>query len=368
MRMAVDHYEVLGVSPEASEAEIKRAFRDLARRYHPDATGGDTEASERYKRISEAYSVLSDPRRRREYDASRAGFGAAPFGTTIEDIFETFFGGRGAGRAREPTRAARGESIEVDLEVDLREAVFGSERSVTLERHATCQSCEGSGCAPGTYPERCADCQGTGEVQQVRRTALGSLVTAFPCRRCRQTGWTVPSPCQACRGTGRIGAEVELPISVPPGIESDDRLRLRGEGAAGVAGGPEGDLYVRFIVTPDERFARNGDELETWVEIPVTTAALGGGVTFTSLDGEEELSIPAGTQSGSVFRIRGRGAARRDGRGRGNLTVRIHVATPTAMDDRQTELLRQLAELRGEQAGEGGGVLGRLKRALGFDE
>ena len=364
--MAVDHYEVLGVSPDASETEIKRAFRELARRYHPDATGGDTEASELYKRISEAYSVLSDPRRRREYDASRAGFGT--FGTTVEDIFETFFGGRGAGPPRERTRAARGESIEIDLEVDLREAVFGSERTVTLQRHAACASCEGSGCAPGTYPERCPDCQGTGEVQQVRRTALGSLVTAFPCRGCGQSGWVVPNPCDACRGTGRTVTEVELPMSVPPGVESGDRLRLRGQGSAGVASGPEGDLYVRFIVTPDDRFERNGDELETWVEIPMTTAALGGDVTFDSLDGEEQLSIPSGTQSGSVFRIRGRGAARRDGRGRGNLTVRVHVATPTGMDDRQADLLRELSELRGEQVGEGAGVLGRLKRALGFDE
>lgn len=364
--MAADYYEILGVSPEAPAEEIKRAFRRLAREHHPDATGGDRDAERRYKEVSEAYSVLSDPQRRREYDAARMGMGgfSSPFGTTIEDLFGTFFGGRPRGGGRQQGRARRGEPVEVVLELDFRETVFGTRRTVRFDRMEPCGTCDATGCAPGTKPRRCGQCDGTGQVQQVRRSMLGSLVTAYPCAACGETGWVVTDPCPDCGGSGRSGREMEVEIEVPPGVETGDRLRIRGEGEAGSAGGGRGDLYVRFIVQPDERFARSGDDLVTWAEIPVTTAALGGEVTFESLDGPERIDVPRETQSADTFRIRARGMVRRTARGRGDLIVRIHVATPTALDAEQEELLRRLADLRDEAAGENGGIMGRLRRAL----
>lgn len=365
--MAVDYYAILGVSPEASDEEIKRAFRKLARELHPDATGNDPQAAERYKQVSEAYAVLSDPRKRREYDAARAGVGTwSPFGTTIEDIFESFFGGGPSGAAkRQRTRARRGESVEVELEIDFREAVFGGERTLRFQRFEPCGACEGSGCAPGTYAERCERCDGTGQVQQMRRTMLGSLVTAYPCVVCGESGWVVPDPCPSCEGSGRSLEEVEVEIEIPPGVESGDRLRVRGSGESGSAGGGRGDLYVRFVVRPDERFTRSGDDLVTWAEVPVSVAALGGAVGFESLDGPERVEIPRGTQSGETFRIGRRGAVRRDGR-RGDLLVRVHVVTPTDLDPEQEELLRRLAEVRGEELSEEG-IVSRLRRALGME-
>ena len=368
MAVNIDYYDVLGVTEDADGEQIKRAFRDLARKHHPDVTGGDDDAQEHYKRISEAYAVLSDPTKRREYDLARSGAGMwSPFATTFEDLFGSFFGGAGVG-TRSRTRAQRGESVEVEMLLELREAIFGTQRTVRFQRWEPCAECAGTGCAPGSHPERCDACEGTGQVQQMRRTVLGSLVTAYPCARCRQTGWMVPDPCRGCRAAGRVLEEIEIPIEVPAGVGDGDRLRLTGEGEAGMAGGPRGDLYVRFAVAPDERFARAADDLVTWAEVPMTTASLGGRVAFESLDGEEHLEIPRGTQSGEVFRIRGRGAARRRGRGRGDLVGRVHVVTPTGLDAEQETALRRLAEVRGEQPAEGRGILATLRRVLGVED
>lgn len=362
--MADDYYEILGVTPEASQDEIKRSYRRLVKELHPDRNPDDPGAEERFKTVSEAYAVLSDPQRRREYDAARMGVGGfSPFGSTIEDIFDTFFGGT-PGRRGPGTRARRGEPIEVTLELDFRETVFGTERSLRFDRMEPCETCDASGCAPGTEPRRCEQCGGTGQVQQVRRSMLGDLVTAYPCAACGESGWRVEDPCPDCGGSGRVGRETEIEIEIPPGVETGDRMRVRGQGEAGSAGGGRGDLYVRFVVQPDERFARAGDELVTWAEIPVTTAALGGDVHFESLDGPERIEVPRGTQSGDSFRVRDRGMVRRVGRGRGDLIVRIHVATPTELDGEQEELLRRLADMRGEVASQDGGIMGRLRRAL----
>jgi molecular chaperone DnaJ len=363
-RMPADYYAALGVDPEASSEDIKRAFRALAREYHPDATGGDAGAEHRYKEISEAYAVLSDPHKRREYDAARMGVGGfAGFGSAIEDIFDTFFGGQV--RAQQRGRARRGESIEVVVELELREVVFGSTRTLRFERHEPCDRCGGDGCEPGSHPARCEQCGGTGQVEHARRTILGSMVTAYPCAACSGTGSRVENPCSDCRATGRTAKAVELPLEVPAGIDQGDRLQLRGQGEAGIAGGPRGDLFVRFAVEPDDRFDRVGDDLATEAQIPMTTAALGGVLRFESLDGDEELKIVAGTQPGSVFRIRGRGVARRGGRGRGDLVVRVQVHVPTELDAEQEQLVRTLADLRGEEASEGRGFLKALRRALG---
>lgn len=370
--MPADYYDVLGVSVEASAEEIKTAFRRLAREHHPDATGGDAASEHRYKEISEAYAVLSDPQKRREYDAARLGVGtwstpwASPFASTIEDIFETFFGG-GVGRTqtRQQTRARRGESVEIELEVSLEDVVFGTHRSIRFDRFEPCERCSGEGTEPGTHAERCDRCQGTGHVQETRRTILGSLMTSMPCRQCSGTGWVVPEPCKDCRGVGRLAQDVEVPIDVPPGIDDGDRLRLDGEGEAGAAGGGRGNLFVRFRVAPDDRFERAGDDLYAWVDVPLTTAALGGSVTIPTLDGEHELEIPSGTQSGAVLRLKGLGVPKRSGRGRGHLVLRTHVVTPEKLGRKEKELLRELAALRGEDGKDG--VRSILRRVLDHD-
>jgi len=366
--MSSDYYAVLGVEENASADDIKRAFRQLAREHHPDATGGDPASEQRYKEISEAYAVLSDPRKRQEYDAARMGVGSwsspwgSPFASTIEDIFDSFFGG-GATRTRQRTRARRGESIEIQLDVTLDEVVFGADRTLKFERFESCEHCSGEGTEPGTHPEQCPTCNGTGQVQQARRTIIGSLVTAFPCRDCSGEGWIVPDPCKECRGSGRQARDVEVPVRVPGGIDEGDRLRLEGEGEAGAAGGPRGDLYVRFAVEPDDRFERMGDDLYTWVEVPMTLATLGGDVTVQTLDGEENVDVHAGTQSNTVIRLKGKGVPRRTGRGRGDLILRAHVATPTNVSKKEKELLRELAKLRGEEVK--GKTEGVLRRVLG---
>jgi molecular chaperone DnaJ len=369
--MARDYYEALGVSAEASADEIKAAFRTLAREHHPDATGGDQESEHRYKEISEAYAVLSDPAKRQQYDNARMGVGSwsspwgSPFANTIEDIFETFFGGGGRTQTRERTRARQGESIEVELAMTLEEVVFGAKKTLSFERYEPCEHCEGQGAEPGTQAERCETCQGMGQVQQTRRTVLGNLVTAHPCRPCRATGWVVATPCVECAGEGRVAKDVDVEIDVPGGVDDGDRMRLDGQGEAGAAGGGRGDLYVRFRVLPDDRFERMGDDLLSWVEIPMTVAALGGDVSVATLDGDEKIDVPAGTQSTAVFRLKGLGAARRSGRGRGDLIVRAHVVVPTKLSKKQKELMRSLAAQRGEDP-KSGGVVSTLRRALGL--
>lgn len=371
--MAADYYDVLGVSPEADADDIKQAFRQLAREHHPDATGGDPASERRYKEISEAYAVLSDAGKRRQYDAARMGVGTwsspwgSPFASTIEDIFETFFGGGIGGRTatRQQTRARRGESIEIELELTLQEVVFGAERTLRFERFEPCERCSGEGTEPGTHAERCDQCGGTGQIQEARRTIIGSLITAHPCRACSGSGWVVPNPCTECRGAGRKAKDIEVPVTVPGGVDNGDRLRVSGEGEAGAAGGGRGDLFVRFRVEPDDRFERAGDDLYTWAEIPLTTAALGGTVTITTFDGDEEIDVSSGMQSGSVVRLRGHGVPKRSGRGRGQLVVRIHVVTPERLSKKEKELLRQLASMRDEKT-KGAGPI-RPRRVLGND-
>jgi molecular chaperone DnaJ len=368
--MANDYYNALGVPPDASADDIKNAFRKLAREHHPDATGGDHASEQRYKEISEAYAVLSDPNKRQQYDNARMGVGSwnspwgSPFASTIEDIFETFFGG-GATRTRQRTRAREGESFELLVELSIEEVVFGATRTLELERHEPCETCDAKGTAQGTSPERCTRCDGTGQVQQTRRTILGSMVTAYPCTECEATGFVIRDPCPDCRGSGRVVRDAEVPLEVPAGIDNGDRMRLDGQGSAGTNGGPHGDLYVRFAVTPDERFERHGDDLLTWADVPMTVAALGGSITVETLDGDERVDIPAGTQSMTIFKIRDRGVARRRGRGRGDLVVRAHVVTPTKLSKKEKELLRELAGERGEGAKDGG-AKSVLRRALGL--
>ena len=360
--MATDFYELLGVSRTATDDEIKRAYRRLARELHPD-TNPDKTAEERFKEISVAYETLRDPERRRRYDTfgpeglRGAGGGAEDvFGGGmggLGDLFDAFFGGGspfGGGGAGRGGRGGppRGHDIEMRLQLEFEDAVFGAHRDLTVMVPVACSTCGGSGARPGTTPTRCSQCQGTGEVRRVRQSILGQMVTASPCTRCGGLGEEISSPCGDCRGEGRRHEERTLTVEVPAGVDDGTTLRLTGRGAAGPRGGPAGDLYVHISVRPSERFVRQGYDLVHELHVPMTQAALGVHLSFETLDGTEDLVVPAGTQTGRVFRLRGRGVPHVDGRGRGDLLVRVVVDTPTGLGKEEDDLLRRLADLRGE--------------------
>lgn len=363
--MAADYYELLGVSSQATEEELKRAYRRLARELHPD-TNPDQGAEERFKEITRAYETLRDPERRRRYDmfgpegARTAGAGGTgdPFagfgGGGLGDLFDVFFGGSpfggsGGGRGGRGGGPMRGADAEVAVELDFEEAVFGVEKEVTARVPVACETCSGTGARPGTSPTTCSQCQGAGEVRQVRQSLLGQMVTARPCPRCGGRGEEIASPCPDCRGDGRVVDERTFVVEVPAGVDGGSTLRLTGRGAAGPRGGPPGDLYVHLDVRDHPRFERQGYDLVHELHLPVAQAALGAQMEFETLDGTEELAIPAGTQTGRVFRLRGRGVPHVDGRGRGELRLHVVVDTPTGLTPVQEGLLRQLAAERGEE-------------------
>ena len=378
---AGDYYELLGVPRTASDDDIKKAYRRLARQLHPDVNPGDTEAEERFKEITTAYEVLSDPDRRRRYDmygpdavrGAGAGGSGDPFsgfgasGGGIGDLFDAFFGGGfgGGGAGRSRGGPPRGNDLEVVMQLPFEDAVFGAEREVTLRVPVACSTCGGSGAKPGTSPSTCSTCGGSGELRRVRQSILGQMVTATPCHRCGGAGQQIDQPCTDCRGEGRRTEEKTYVVDVPAGVDDGTQLRLTGRGAAGPRGGPAGDLYVHLRVLPSERFTRDGVHLHHLLHLSMTQAALGASVELETLDGVEELTIPAATQSGFVLQLRGRGVPRMDGRGRGDLLVEVVVDTPTELTRSQEELLRQLAAERGEDvAPADAGFLGRIRSAF----
>ncbi|HUF33491.1 MAG TPA: molecular chaperone DnaJ [Acidimicrobiales bacterium] len=373
--MASDYYALLGVGPGADGEEIKRAYRRLARELHPD-TNPDPAATERFKEIAVAYETLRDPERRRRYDTfgpegAAGGMGGGdPFGGGLNDIFDAFFGsggspfggGRGGGGRGGPPR---GSDMELAVEIDFTEAIFGVTREVTIRQPVGCDTCEATGARAGTTASRCGECGGSGQVQRVRQSILGQMVTAGPCPRCGGLGETVADPCPDCRGEGRRTAERTYTVEIPAGVDDGSTLRLTGRGAAGPRGGPKGDLYVHLRVRPHDRFQRAGADLVHELGIPVTQAALGAHLSYETLDGTEDLVIPAGTQTGRVFRLRGRGVPLLDGRGRGDLLVQVVVETPTDLDQEEADLLRRLAELRGDEvAEENGSLLSKIRSAF----
>ncbi|MGH2693636.1 MAG: molecular chaperone DnaJ [Actinomycetota bacterium] len=362
--MPADHYETLGVSRDAAQDEIKRAYRRLARAHHPDANRNDPDAAERFKEIQRAYEVLSDPEKRRRYDLfGDDRVGAAHFTDFggISDLFSAFFGG--GARSRRGRGPARGADVLAEVEITLEQAATGCDREVEIASLQECPSCNGTGAEPGTAPARCQSCGGTGEVRHVQRTFFGNVMTASTCSACGGTGEVIVSPCTRCGGRGRIQVADTLNVHIPAGIDDGAQLRVSGRGEAGVRGGRSGDLYVAVRVASHETFRRVGDDLGCEVGVPMTIAALGGAVIVPTLDGGEEVEIGPGTQSGEVVRLKGRGMPRLDGRGRGELIGLLKVEIPTDLDEEQAELLLRLAEARGEQAGTRG-LFGKIKQAF----
>ncbi len=363
-----DYYEILGVGRNANKDELKKAYRRLARQFHPDVNKEDG-SDERFKEINEAYEVLSNERSRAAYDqfghagvsGNSGGFG--DFNTGFADIFEEFFG---FGNRRR-TGPRRGTDLRYDLRISFEEAVFGVEKEFEVRRPEVCNHCHGSGAEPGTAPVRCENCNGTGEVRQMRQSFFGSLVNVTTCPVCSGSGETIPTPCTVCNGQKQIEQVRTLSVKIPPGVDNDTQIRLSGEGAPGVQGGPPGNLYVILHVQKHEFFQRRGDDILLELEINVAQAALGDEITVPTVDGEENLTIPAGTQSGKVFRLRARGVPHLRRAGRGDQLIVAQVAIPKKLTPEQEALFSKLADTLGKEVipQRDKGFLGNLKDALG---
>jgi molecular chaperone DnaJ len=387
--VARDYYGILGVPRDASVEQIKRAYRKLARELHPDVNP-DEGAQQRFQDISAAYEVLTDPQKRQIVDlggdpldagggmGSRAG-GGDPFGGFgLGDIMDAFFGATGApggGRRGPRSRVQTGSDALIRLQLTLDECATGVSRELAVDTAVLCGECDGSGCAPGTRPQTCDTCSGAGEVQNVQRSFLGQVITSRPCPVCRGLGEVIPDPCMQCGGDGRVRARRTVTAKVPAGVADGMRVRLAGQGEVGPGGGAAGDLYVEVQEVPHETFTRDGADLHCTVRVPMTSAALGTSVALETLDGTEEIRVEPGTQCATVLSLRGRGMPRlrSSGRteGRGDLFVHLDVVTPTRLDTRQTDLLRELASLRGEEQaelaanGRAGGLFSRLRDSFG---
>ena len=347
-----DLYEVLAVRQDASQDDIKKAFRQLAREYHPDLNR-EPDAERRFKEINLAYETLSDPAKRRQYDMF-GGQGLSPdmfsFGD-LGDIFEAFFGPspfRTSGGRR--TRQPRGRDLHVGLALSFEEAVFGTQKEVTLESLQTCERCSGSGAEPGTQPTTCSTCGGSGQFSDVRQSVFGTVMTSRTCPRCDGSGREIESPCGECDGEGRIPRLQEVTIEVPSGVSDGMELRIERVGDDGRDGGPPGDLYITLSVDRHPLFKRRGHDLVCALSLPVSAALLGANVRVETLDGDERLEIPAGTPPGSVVRLRGKGVPKLRGRGRGDLLVRVDVEIPDRLSRKEKQLIEEFAERRGERA------------------
>ncbi len=355
-----DYYEVLGVSKTATDEEIKKAYRKLALKYHPDYNPGDKTAEEKFKEINEAHEVLSDPDKRKRYDqfgfagvdpnyaASQGGaggfggFGGVDLGDIFGDIFGGGFGGFAGGSARSnPNAPRKGQDIRVRITLSFDEAVHGCKKNITITRQQTCTECNGSGAAPGTTPEVCPDCNGRGYTVQQQRTPFGVMQSQQPCTRCGGKGKLIKTPCKVCHGSGRVATKKTLEVNIPMGIDDDQSIALRGMGDAGTNGGPAGDVIVMVTVRPDDLFQRDG--YDVWVTIPITfsQAVLGDNITVPTIDGKVEYNLPEGTQSGTTFRLRGKGIQYLNGRGRGDMYVKCDVEIPKKLNKTQREALKK---------------------------
>lgn len=372
-----DYYEVLGVSKGASDDEIKKAYRKLAKKYHPDMNPGDKEAEAKFKEVNEAYSVLSDEQKRARYDqfghagvdpnygagGPSGGFGGFDMGDIdLGDIFGSFFGGGGfggfGGGGARRNGPQKGESLRANLTITFEEAAFGCEKEINLNRTEECDECHGSGCQPGTTAETCPDCRGTGVVRVQQRTGGFAFSSTAACTRCRGTGKIIHSPCKSCGGSGSVKKSKRITVTIPAGIDDGQAVSLRGQGNAGKNGGPAGDLIVGVRVKPHPQFRRDGTTV--LYEQPVTffQAAMGAELEIPTIDGKVKYTLPAGTQTGTTFRLRGKGIPELRGRGRGDQYVTIRVQVPTSMNAEQKEALRAFAQAMGENVPEESGLKG----------
>jgi molecular chaperone DnaJ len=349
MAIKQDYYEVLGVPRNASNEEIKREFRKLAKLYHPDRNK-EPGAEDKFKEINEAYQVLSDPGKRSKYDRygrvdvadglSDFGFGG------LGDIFESFFGGFGTPFERTAQRVPqKGDGLQSHLTLSFNEAVFGCSKEIEIQRIEFCPSCHGVGSEPGTNPETCPDCRGTGQVKQVQQSIFGRFTHITTCSRCGGNGSVTKNPCSQCKGKGRIKVKRKVMVKIPAGVDDGQRLRVDGEGSAGLYGGPSGDLYVTFSVKPHKLFHRDGSDVLYELPINFAQAALGDEIRVPSLDGRIDLKIPSGTQNGKTFRFKGKGIPYIDSRGRGDLLVKVVITTPQHLDKNQRHLFEELAKV-----------------------
>ncbi|MCE5287012.1 MAG: molecular chaperone DnaJ [Pelosinus sp.] len=355
-----DYYEVLGVAKTATDDELKKAFRKLARKYHPDVNRDNPqEAEAKFKEINEAYEVLSSPERRAQYDQyghaafdGAQGGGAGGFGGFggsgggFSDIFDMFFGGQGfGGRQNGPEK---GSDLRYDMEISFEEAAFGKETEIQIPRTEDCKACHGSGAAPGTHPETCPECHGSGQVQFAQNTPFGRMMNVRSCDRCKGEGKIVKTPCKECHGRGKVRNKRKISIKIPGGVDNGSRLRVANEGESGLRGGPAGDLYIYIFVKAHKLFVRDGNEVICEVPISFVQASLGDEIEVPTLDGKVKLKIPEGTQSGTVLRLKDKGIPYLRGHGRGDQHVKVKVLTPQRLSEKQRELLREFAKVGGE--------------------
>jgi len=359
-----DYYEVLGVKKDASDGEIKSAFRKAAKQYHPDLHPGDAEAEKKFKEINEAYEVLSDSDKRAKYDqfghaafdpSQGGGYGGAGFGG-FEDIFSAFTGGFGGfggfGGSTRRNGPVAGNDLRYNLNITFEEAAFGVKKEILVPREENCATCGGTGAKAGTQPTTCSVCGGSGQVRSQQNTMFGSFSTVRPCDACGGTGKIIKEPCPDCRGKGRVNRSKRIVVNVPAGIDNGQMLTMRGEGEAGHRGGPSGDLYISISVKPHKLFIRNGSDLHLNMDIPMTVAALGGEIQVPTLNGTVKYSIPEGTQPGTTFRLREQGIVRLNTNQKGDLLVKANVVVPKKLNDEQKELMRKLADSLGDKVTE----------------
>jgi molecular chaperone DnaJ len=358
-----DYYAVLGVARSATPEEIKKAYRRLARQLHPDV---NPDEEERFKEVTKAYEVLSDPQKRELHDlggdpfSTGGGFGS---GFGFSDIMDAFFGGGAGARGPRP-RQRRGQDALIRVDIELADATFGVTRELQVDTAVTCPTCSGAGARPGTSPRTCEVCHGRGEVQQVTRSFLGQVMTARPCAACQGFGTVIPDPCHECGGDGRVRTRRNLKVKIPPGVDTGTRIQLTGEGESGPGGGPAGDLYVEIVERPHALFRRQGDDLHCTVSVPMTAAALGTSVTLDTLDGARSIEVRPGAQSGQTITLADLGVTHLRSVGRGHLVVHLDVVTPTRLDEEQEALLLKLAALRGEDGPDVGHVTGQQQGFL----
>lgn len=368
-----DYYEVLGVGKDASADDIKKSYRKLARQYHPDVNK-EADAEAKFKEVKEAYDVLSDDGKRSTYDRyghvdpnqGMGGAGGADFGG-FGDIFDMFFGG-GGGSRRDPNAPQRGNDLQYTMTVEFKEAVFGKEAEITIPRTESCDTCHGNGAKPGTKPETCSTCKGTGQQEVVQNTPFGRMVNRRACTNCSGTGRIIREKCGTCHGAGKVKKQRRIKVNIPAGVDDGAQIRMSGEGEGGLRGGPAGDLYIVLRVKPHEFFDREGDDIYCEVPLTFVQAALGDEVEIPTLTEKVKLKVPAGTQTGTYFRLKGKGVPKLRGYGTGDQHVKVTIVTPTNLTEEQKELLRQFGGMSGESASEQGehheSIFERMKKAF----